>query len=107
MTEILPENVKEDNDLTKAEKETTINFDKESNKAHLFTSEGGLMRRMIQHPLFEINEYTEKDGKITSIKGMIPTTALSIGSTERGQKGHAQIVSNTVTQKEENAKVLI
>lgn len=105
MTELIPENVKEDNNLTQAEKETNIWFDKTGNNAIMFTSEAGIMRRLLQHPLFTVTDYNEREGNIVSVKGEFPIEALSLGSRKRKQSGHSNIITNGVMNKDENAKI--
>lgn len=105
MTEITPERVKEDSDLNQAEKETNILFDKTSDDVRISTAEGGLMRRLIQHPSFEINSITEKDGNIVNVVGTMPIGVISIGQSERKQKGHSGLITNGVMRTEENASI--
>ena len=105
--ELTPDNVSEDNNLSQAEKETNIWFDKTTDKAFVHTSEGGIMRRLLQHPEFEVTDYHENEGNIVSIKGLFPIAALSFGSKPRKQKGHANIVTNGVMGGEDNAKIAI
>jgi len=105
--DLTPDNVTEDNDLCQAEKETNIWFDKTTNDAEVFTREGGIMRRLLQHPEFVVTDYNEKDGEIVGLKGQIPIACLSFGSTPRKQTGHANIVTNSVMNNGENAKIEI
>lgn len=105
MVEIIPENIREDNELSQAEKETNILFEKTTDEVFVHSSEGGIMRRLIQHPLFTVTNVTEKDGSIVSVKGRLPIGVLSIGSKERKHGGHASIVTNGVMNKDENANI--
>ena len=105
--EITPDNVAEDSSLTPAEKETNIWFDKEIDKAVVYTREGGIMRRLLQHPEFDVNNVNEKDGKIVGVKGRFPIDAISFGSKPRKNGGHASMITNGVMNMENNATVSI
>lgn len=107
MTDISPENVTEDNDLTPKEKETNIRFDKTTNNATIFTSEGGIMRRLLQHPEAEIINVKEKGEDIVGMKAIVPIAIISISSSPRKQTAHSTMVTNGVTVKDENAKISI
>lgn len=109
MTESITELVKEDSDLTPAEKETSINFTKTEDRARVFTAEAGLMRRLLQHSEFQVGHVvTESRARVESVaeldatntaivgvKGTIPVGALKIQRTARASSGHASVISYT------------
>ena len=102
--------VAEDSDLTPSEKETSINFTKSEDRARVFTSERGLMRRLLQHPLFEVDHLVPESGakvtdvqeldatdtQITGVKGTIPVGAVKLRTSTRSSSGHASVVSYNV-----------
>jgi len=103
----IPENVsvREDSRLETFEKETTININGNDNQAKIFSAKAGIIRRLIQHPEFTVTAYTKHKENITSITGRIPIGCISIGSKPRKSTSLSAIVSNSVSQKDENASV--
>lgn len=104
----LADNVNTDTDLVPGEKETIIGFSNPDEKARVLSYQTGITRRLIQHPLFEIEwlavpqegakgntvtpeEYSE--GSITGVKGFIPIGALKVRTDVRSASGHAEVVS--------------
>ena len=108
MTDVL-EQVKEDPELLPCEKETTFSFAKDEDRARVHTDEAGLMRRLLQHPEFEITElrlhtqvgyrYVDCEQDLTEcdsvigVKGSIPVTALLVKSASRAQRAHCHVVA--------------
>lgn len=106
-TEELVDAVGEDSSLTPQEKETTIHFPKDRDRATVFSAEAGIMRRLLQHPLFEAERYVPADGPavenveelhvpgvvIVGLKGSIPVGTLKISARARSASGHASVVS--------------
>lgn len=105
--DITPENIREDTRLNQVEKETNVWFDKELDCAKVFSSEGGIMRRLVQHPLFTVTDYEEYKGNIVGLKGTFPIAALSFGSTVRKQKGHANVITNGVMNSGDDAEIKV
>ena len=92
--ESISDRVYEDSELLPAEKETTINFDKSREKATVFSAAASIVRRLIKHTAFEIEDLTEKDGDVVSVLGKIPVAALKVVAHPRSDKGHRHVVSN-------------
>ena len=104
----LVEAVKEDPDLLPEEKETTFTWAKDEDRAHVFTEEGSITRRLLRYPDFEIESlrvYTEdapgkrlggadySDGRITGVWGTLPIGSLKILSRSRSDSTHCKIIS--------------
>lgn len=103
--------ISEDEYLTPEEKETSINLTKPETQFGIYTEEGGLMRRLLQHPNFDCEtlRITTKDswgkrvdpddfegGVITGVDGWLPIGVLTIGTSTRSTSSHAEIVSERV-----------
>ena len=106
MSELL-EAVKEDSSLSSVEKETTIRFAKDEDVASVFTEEAGLMRRLLQHPHFEVEtvrlqsgrEVAPNDfekGSITGVKGNILLGAVVLQTSLRETSQHSAVVPESV-----------
>lgn len=110
------DSVSEDSDLTPMEKETSIHFAKDEDRLTVFSAEAGIMRRLLAHPEFEIDEIrqTTGDGKIhvggdeleaefdgrrqtIAVKGSAPVGLLFLKGKSRKSTGHADVVSNTAS----------
>lgn len=111
-TEMLIESVAEADELDPCEKETIIKFTKADDTLSIYTEEGGLMRRLMQHPGFEIDSLRDSNGaqvsvndteesQITGVKGSIPIPALGIRTSLRTNSDHASIVSEAVLRGED------
>jgi len=113
----LAESVKANPNTTKAEKETTLSWARDLDKATVFTEEPSLMRRFLKHPEFTLTayrtshpekvgtqvsaeEYEEEghDGRkpVYSLKGHIPVACLKVSKSARKSSGHADVVSSGV-----------
>ena len=99
--------VREDPDLIPLEKETSINFTKDEDRAQVFTAERGLTRRFLAHDLFDTDALLLKDGSrsdylqdvdtsdtVVGVRGTIPIGCLKVQASARSADGHAPIVSN-------------
>lgn len=101
--------IRDDPNLTPKEKETTIHFSRDSDRATIFTAEGGITRRLLGHPEFEVNHLvTERrckvenlqqlqadDGAVVGVRGTIPVGALKVSARPRSASGHAAVVSRS------------
>lgn len=98
-TKLNSENVRENPDRYPQEKETIIRFDKRDEVAYVWTGEAGLMRRLLKHDEFEVDERKsiERDGHITAVHGTLPIGCLKVLGTPRKNPGHAEIVSRSNT----------
>lgn len=99
--------VREDPALLPEEKETTIRFGKDEDRATVFTPEAGLMRRLLNHPEFEVHGILlEAGGEVESVeqlhadedavvgvRGSVPVGALKVSARSRSTSGHASVVS--------------
>lgn len=110
--------VEEDASLLPYEKETAINFTKADDRASVYTEEGGLMRRFLRHPHFEINslrvntndavgkQVAPNDfggGLITGVNGSIPIEALVAQTSLRETSQHSAVVPEGVLREEATA----
>lgn len=113
LTEGLAAHVSEDTDLLTMEKETTLRFAKDQNRVSVCTEEAGLMRRLLCHPNFivedlRVNSQTTwganvvpedfEEGTITGLEGSIAIGFLSIGTSSRSTSQHAAVVPDRVLQ---------
>jgi hypothetical protein len=109
--EKLVEAVAEDQKLTPDEKETVFRFAKDEDTVGIYTEEGGLMRRLIQHPKFRLEslrtvtketwgKHVDPDdfnaGSITGVDGWAPVSVLSLKTSSRKTSQHAAIVPDRV-----------
>ena len=100
--------VREDPDLLPEEKETTLQFANVDHSATLFSEQGGVVRRLLRHPLFDIGwirvyeetapnqtmspvEYTS--GAVTAVYGSFPVKAIKLMSRSRSDPAPCKIVS--------------
>lgn len=91
-----PAMVREDPELDRESKTTSINFYKDDDRAIVFSDEAGIIRRLLQHPEAEPNithMNINEDTEIHSYYGTIPTSCLKIMATPRKNSGHASVVS--------------
>jgi len=113
--ERLVEVVAEDRRLEPVEKETLFRFDKTEDRISVYTEEGGLMRRLLQHPEFRLEslrvvteeswgEHVDPDdfdeGSITGVDGWVPIGVLSLKTSSRSISQHAAIVPDRVLREE-------
>jgi hypothetical protein len=111
----LVEYVAEDRKLTPQEKETILRFAKCDDRVFVYTEEGGIMRRLLQHPEFQLKSLrvTTEDswgkqvvpddfdeGSITGVDGWIPIGVLSLNTSSRTTSQHADVVSERVLRRE-------
>jgi hypothetical protein len=107
--------VAEDRTLSPEEKQTTFQLTKSEDSVSVYTEERGLMRRLLQHPEFELESlrvvtegswgnYIDPDdfegGSITGVKGSVPVGALSLKTSSRKTSQHSAIVSARVLRGE-------
>lgn len=97
MTELNPNDVCENPDLYPEEKETSIWFSKDGERATVHSDEGGIIRRLLSHPEAEPNPKsmeTGENGEIYSFYGTIPISCLKVLSVPRGNNWHSSVVSS-------------
>lgn len=105
----LADAAEEDTSLTPIEKETTILFSKVDDCASVYTEEAGLMRRLLNHPHFELESLRGADGHrialsdfdegpITGVDGTIPIEALLLQRSLRETSQHSAVVPEGVLQ---------
>jgi hypothetical protein len=106
----LLELVREDPNLTPAEKETSIHFAKDEDLATVYTSEAGIARRLIAHPSGTIEGLTVLDGgvradvspdevdgrEIVGVRCRVPVAVLKVQVSGRSTDQHAPVVSDRV-----------
>jgi len=105
----------DDPELTPAEKETTVRFARDDDRAEVYTAEAGLGRRLLCHPFAEIRGVTVADGgarpergvedldgdeDVVGVRASVPVGLLQIKSTPRRDNGHAEIVTDRVLDEE-------
>lgn len=93
--ELDSDRVCEDPKLYPEEKETSIWFPKDQDRATVHTDEAGLTRRLLDHPESEPNRkrMTIRNGEIHSFHGTIPVGCLKILSASRESRKHSRVVS--------------
>lgn len=100
----LIDRVQEDSNLRPEEKETVIRFDKSVDSAHIYTEEGGITRRLLRHPHFDLDEWRVDGGKrlgadqyngetVTGVGGRVPVGTLKVRASPRSTSWHSRIVS--------------
>jgi hypothetical protein len=93
MTEINPEDVREDPKLTPAEKETHYTSAKDQDHFRVFSEESGVMRRMIKHPDIDVNSGREVDGDVVAVRGTMPVSLLKVVKNPRNDTSHSETIS--------------
>lgn len=104
----LTERVREDYDLRPAEKEITLTLSKADERARVYAEIGGVMQRLLAHPLFEVESLRvlgegavspkrlgagEVPGaEVVGVGGTIPKGALKIRRSARTTSGYAAIL---------------
>ena len=100
--------VREDPDLTPAEKETALRFAKDEDRATVFTAEAGLTRRLLAHAEFAVEEVVLADGShaphvealdasedaVVGVRGTLPVGCLKVRASSRSPGGHARMVTH-------------
>jgi len=104
----LTDGVREDPDLTPAEKEVSVTFTKERGCAVVYAEVAGVTRRLLAHPLFEAETLRvsgegyhgarvvpdEFDGgAITGVRGTIPIGTLKVRAASRKSSQWADVVA--------------
>jgi hypothetical protein len=98
------------------EKETTLGFIKPEDRFRFFTSEAGITRRVLQHPLFEIdglsvrtNEGSQSTephryagGDIVGVRAHAPIGVLKLKERSRSPSRHADIISRDAAGRSSN-----
>ena len=95
-TKLNPNDVCENPDLYPEEKETSIWFSKDGERATVHSDEGGIIRRLLSHPEAEpdtMSMETGENGEIYSFYGTIPVGCLSVAMNPRSNDGHAEVVT--------------
>ena len=102
---------RDDPRLAPEEKETTIRFARDEDRATVHTDEAGIGRRLLAHPDTEVEELTVLDDdsvrRLTpdeinddhapvGIRASLPIGALSVRSSPRKSAQHSAVISNRV-----------
>lgn len=104
--------VREDPELTPAEKETTLTLTKPDDAFQCYTAEAGIARRVLAHPATDekvltvdaedgyadvpIDEYA--GGSIVGVRARVPVGAVTIRRDPRKSTSHAAIVTDRVLE---------
>jgi len=105
----------EDPRLGPAEKETLMRFAKVDDRVVVDTTEAGIGRRVLAHPLAEIHRVTvlDEDGEhahpadpatvtaedaVVGVRATLPLGVVTISSSARESDSHADIVSDRVLE---------
>lgn len=97
MEDLNPNDVCENPNLSYEEKETSIWFAKDGERATVHSDEAGIVRRMLSHPEAEPDSMaieTGDDGEIYSFYGTIPVSCLKVLSVPRENRWHSEVVSS-------------
>lgn len=84
-----------------ADRGTEIEWEKYDSRAHVFSDEAAIARRLLRHPLFEADQVLESDGEPIAVEGTFPIRAVKLCSFQRSRAGHSQIVPYDTQQKRE------
>ena len=105
----LVESVREDPDLTPAEKEVSVLFTKESERAVVYAEVAGVTRRLLAHPLFEVDSLRVAGdghhgacvapdefggGEVTGVRGTVPIGTLKVRAASRKSSQWADVVAD-------------
>ena len=100
--ELKAENVRENPDLSKMEKETTIRFPKDRDQAVLSSAEGPIMRNSIRHPHVQIEDHNVREGSITSVRATLPIGLLLVKAEPRNDTGHSRVFAQSTLKDTED-----
>ena len=109
------EAVTADTSLTRAERETTLRFAEWDETASFYTTERGLMNRILAHPAAAVKSLNVLDeagsshadplpleeydgGPVVGVEATLPVGVLKIQKTPRSTTGHAPIISKAVLE---------
>lgn len=108
----LADRVSGDPDLRKEERETTIGFAADQDRARVHSASPGVVRRLLLHDHVNVRDLTvvgpdgmevvkpdrarETEGDIVAVRGTLPVGAISIKSVPRNHDQPAAVVSKGV-----------
>lgn len=95
MTEINPDDVREDPKLMPEEKEYHYYGSKIDGKVNVFSDIGSMMRDMIKHPEIDVEADREVDGNVVAVRGTMPIGLLKNMGQSRDSDNLSDIISNS------------
>lgn len=111
----LLDRIRTDPILTPPERETCFRFAADERRAHVFSAEAGLTRRLIAHDAVEVDRVgvladsavmavppgraITMEGEVVSVRGRLPIRYVAISSAGRGHDRHADVVSDAVLRR--------
>ncbi|MFC6904199.1 hypothetical protein [Halalkalicoccus tibetensis] len=96
--------VREDPNLTPEEKEYTFTGLKSENEVQVYSEVAGLMRRLLNHPEFDLQDVRDPNGNrlqpneykgetITGVRGRLPVGTLKVRESSRSTSNPAAIIT--------------
>ena len=112
----LVNNVREDPALKPEEKECIIRSTKADDEAQVYTGIGSVMRRLLTHPEFRLQDLRDLNGHrlspeeytgetVTGVWGRIPVGCRKVRASSRSTSHHADIVSRASGRDEDSTTV--
>lgn len=103
-TDELVNNVREDPNLIPEEKQFTFTGVKSSSEVQVYTEVAGMMRRLLNHPEFVLQDVRDLEGNrltpdeydgetVTGVRGRISVGCLKVRASSRSTSGYAEIIS--------------
>lgn len=92
--ELLEQGVTSDNNLSKKEKETTINFPNDLDKGNFHSDVATMIKWFLSVEDTEVKDYrTNADGEIIGVRGKIPKSIIKLKGDSRKSHSHSQMVA--------------
>ena len=114
----LVNNVREDPVLEPEEKEFIVRGTKADDEMQVYTEIASLMRRLLTHPEFRLQDVRDLNGRrlspeeytgetVTGVRGRIPVGCLKVGASSRSTSRHADVVSRGNGRDEDSDSVSV
>ena len=92
--DISSDDIREDPALAPEEKQTMYTRTKVDDGFHVYSEEGGVMRRLLSHPEADVEPDRVADGNIVAVRGTIPNSLQKILKNSRKDNSAAETVTN-------------
>lgn len=75
--------VRDDPDLTSAEKETLIHWSRDDERLRIHSEQAVVVKWLVRHPQFRERDRRVKDGVLHAVTGTLPVGALKLSGSPR------------------------
>lgn len=84
-----------------ADQQTRIEWSRYDSRAHIYSDEQSIVRRLLRHPLFEADQVLESEEDARAVEGTFPIPALKFCAFKREGTSHAKVLPYDARQKRE------